>query len=187
MTANYRFKKSETPGETFEEICSRRVARRTFLKSSLAALPVMALAPTLLTTKAAAPEKLTFTAVPLGTQDQIVVPSGYTAQPLLRWGDPLFPEAPAFDANNLTPEAQRRQFGYNCDFLSFLPLPFGKQKNSKRGLLFVNHEYTNPELMFSGYSASNTTKTIVDIELAAHGNSIVEIEKRGAEWRYVRR
>ncbi len=32
MTANYRCKKSETPGETFEAVC----ARHSFLKSSLA-------------------------------------------------------------------------------------------------------------------------------------------------------
>jgi uncharacterized protein len=189
VTVNHRFKKSEKPGETFEEVCARRVARRSFLKSSLAALPVVALAPTLLatTSTAASPDKLIFEPVALGNQDQVIVPSGYTTQPLLRWGDPLFVDAPAFDPNNLTPEAQRRQFGYNCDFLSFLPLPLGKSKNSKRGLLFVNHEYTNPELMFSGYNANNTTGVIVDIELAAHGNSIVEIEKRGGQWRYVMR
>lgn len=196
MTANQIARKSEKPGETFEEVLARRVRRRSFLKSSIAALPLVVLAPSSLaagstasSTSAAAAarlmaDKLTFTPVPLGTQDNVVVPAGYTAQPLLRWGDPLFADAPSFAPNNLTPEAQRRQFGYNCDYLSFLPLPFGNNERSNRGLLFVNHEYTNPELMFSGYSAANTTKTIVDIELAAHGASVVEISKEGNHWRY---
>ena len=41
--------------------------------------------------------------------------AGYDADVLLRWGDPLFPDSPAFAPANQTPEAQRRQFGYNND------------------------------------------------------------------------
>jgi hypothetical protein len=74
-------------------------------------------------------------------------------------------------------------------FLEFPRNPFDATAPSDRGLLWVNHEYTNPELMFPGYSANNPTREQVDIELAAHGGTVVEIERRvrrfpfgGREW-----
>jgi secreted PhoX family phosphatase len=179
-----RGKVRQTPNAepTFEEIMTRRIARRSFLKNSLAAAPILALAPSSLG-RTQAPGTLSFQPVPLGNLDQIVVPPGYNTQVLLRWGDPLFANAPGFDPLNLTAEAQRRQFGYNCDFLTFFSQPLGGPTNSRRGLLAVNHEFTNPELMFPGYSVNSVTKTQVDVELAAHGVSIVEIALRDQGWR----
>ncbi|HAK62624.1 MAG TPA: hypothetical protein DCO82_05210, partial [Alphaproteobacteria bacterium] len=43
-----------------------------------------------------------------------------------------------FDPLHQTAAAQERQFGYNNDFVAFLPLPPGS-KNSGNGLLCVNH------------------------------------------------
>ena len=42
--------------------------------------------------------------------------------------------------------AQLRQFGYNNDYVAFFPL----DDAGERGLLCVNHEYTNEEVMFPG-------------------------------------
>ncbi len=44
---------------------------------------------------------------------------------LLRWGDALFSDSPAFDPKTLDGPAAERQFGYNNDFTAFLPLPLG--------------------------------------------------------------
>ena len=44
---------------------------------------------------------------------------------------------------------QKLQFGYNNDYLGYLPMP-GAENPSHHGLLVVNHEYTNEELMVSG-------------------------------------
>lgn len=98
---------------------------------------------------------------------------------LIRWGDPLASNAPAFRLDAQSAAAQAEQFGYNCDFVGFFPLPRWGRRVLTMGLLAVNHEYTNPELMFPGYVVGNPTREQVDIELAAHGVSIVEVRRRG--------
>ena len=83
------------------------------------------------------------------------VAEGYDADVLLRWGDRLFADAPEFDPTAQSPEAQARQFGYNNDYVGFIPLDGADD----RGLLVVNHEYTNEHLMFPGIV------TVVDGEI----------------------
>ena len=107
---------------------------------------------------------------------------------LLRWGDPLFPDSPAFNPTAQSAAAQLKQFGYNNDYVAFFPL----DDSGKRGLLCVNHEYTNEEVMFPGISKrqdtsgfEDMTAELVDIEMAAHGVSIVEIAREGEDWRVV--
>ena len=47
--------------------------------------------------------------------------------------------------------------------------------SSHWGLLAVNHEYTEEPMMFPSYNAAAPTRNEVDIGLAAHGASIVEV------------
>ncbi|MAG37144.1 MAG: dTDP-glucose 4,6-dehydratase, partial [Dehalococcoidia bacterium] len=119
---------------------------------------------------------LTFEEVPRKSDQGIRVAPGYRAQVLLRWGDKVLPDAPPFDPYRQTAAAQAKQFGYNCDFVAYMPLPFGSQ-NGGHGLLCVNHEYTSTHLMFprTGLGAL-TEQEQVNIELAAHGHSVVEIK-----------
>lgn len=121
-----------------------------------------------------------FKPIQLSSEDKVIVAEGYKSEILIRWGDPLFldPDS-SFDFATNTAARQARQFGYNNDFLGFIPLA------ENRALLVANHEYTNPELMFAGYNLDAPTKEQVDYELAAHGMSVVHLErhwKRG--WRY---
>jgi secreted PhoX family phosphatase len=110
------------------------------------------------------------------------VPNGYEWGVVIRWGDPVERHAPAFDFENQSAAAQATQFGYNCDFVAVLPLP-----GNDRALLVVNHEYTDEELMFSGYTDGATaTEEQIEIAMAAHGLSVVEIERVGATGRWVR-
>ncbi len=113
---------------------------------------------------------------------------GYSAQVLIRWGDKVTAGAPAFDVANQSAAAQEKQFGYNNDFMAYMPLPFGSD-NAENGLLCVNHEYTNPHLMWpldaKKGSFDRLTKAQVEVEMAAHGHSVIEIEKRAGAWRVV--
>ena len=179
-------------GATFADVMARRVSRRTMLRSTAAASTAVVVGGAMHVDSAAAQ-----TSTALGFQaiapspadvDEITLPPGFEANILIRWGDPFSADAPEFDINNQTADAQAKQFGYNNDYVGFLPLPLGSQ-SSNRGLLVVNHEYTNPELMFAGYAAEKPqpTQHQVDVELQAHGMSVVEIQRdTNGIWSYVR-
>ena len=124
-----------------------------------------------------------FTEIAAGVDETHHVAEGYDAKVLLRWGDPVTAGAPDFDPMNQTAEAQARQFGYNNDYIGFVPL----DGSETRGLLLVNHEYTDAHLMFPGIASvvdgkvvlAPHTKEMVDIEMAAHGGTVVEIVRDG--------
>ena len=167
--------------EPFSEILRRRISRRAVLNTGVAAGSAALLAPVLLAPNATASNQgLSFEELPKGMDETHHVAKGYTAKPLIRWGDPVLPDAPKFEPMNQTADAQERQFGYNCDFTAYLPLPKGTN-SSDHGLLVVNHEYTIPGLMFprSVGSALPTrlSREQAETELAAHGLSVVEIQR----------
>ena len=175
-------------GETLGEVVDRKIARRTLLKGMLA-VPVVTLAPSFLMSRAshgAEIDQLRYQPISLDSADEIKVPPGYSADVLLRWGDPILAGAPDFDLRHQTAAAQSMQFGYNCDYVAFFPLGTASREASTRGILAVNHEYTNPELMFIDYNDKSPTKTQVDVQLAAHGIALVEIELVGDKWKPVR-
>ncbi|MHA7272797.1 PhoX family protein [Arthrobacter sp. TMT4-20] len=113
--------------------------------------------------------------------DDFTVPKGFTWQPIIRWGDPLFRESPVFDVFNQSEAAQQLQFGYNCDYTDILDLPGSK---GKRAVMFVNHEYTNEPIMVP---PSLPAAEVRGIGRAAHGLTVVELERHNASkaWKYV--
>ncbi|MEZ2388284.1 PhoX family phosphatase [bacterium RCC_150] len=114
--------------------------------------------------------------------DAFTVPDGFAWQPIIRWGDPLFADSPAFDLNGQTAAAQARQFGYNNDYTDILPIPDSKDR---RAVLFTNHEYTNENIMFP---ASTPAADARAIGRAAHGLTVVELERKNKNkpWNYVK-
>lgn len=175
--------------KTFQDILTRRIARRSFLRGAVVGGPLLVVGASLWGLRGSEAnnqgDQLQFRPISLDVQDRVLVPNGYAAQVLIRWGDPLFPAAPVFDLLHQNAETQSTQFGYNCDFVGYFALPRYRSNNPNRGLLAVNHEYTTPELMFPGYVPGTPTQQQVDIELAAHGVSIVEIRRHGGKaWRY---
>ncbi|MEK7245160.1 MAG: alkaline phosphatase PhoX, partial [Pseudomonadota bacterium] len=120
-------------------------------------------------------------------EDHALAP-GHAGQVLIRWGDPVLADAPAFDVTKQNAAAQARQFGYNNDFMAFMPLPRGSGA-SDHGLLCVSHEYTMAELMWPGLTvqtrAEKVTRAQADVEIAAHGHSVLEVRKSGNAWTVV--
>jgi uncharacterized protein len=164
-----------------QEIIAQRIARRSVLKGLAATAAVSAVG-----IEAAAQSS---PGLAHGIDGTHHVAPGYKMDVVVRWGDPIQEGAPAFDATRLTAEAQATQWGYNNDFLAFMPLPKGSQ-NSGHGLLFANHEYTNAELMWSGIADypdkfEKLTKEQAAVEKAAHGLSVVEIRRENGRWRPV--
>lgn len=131
---------------------------------------------------------LTFAEAPHSIGESHQVAPGYDASVLIRWGDKVLADAPAFDPQSQSAAAQARQFGYNNDFLGYCPLPAGSGA-SDHGLLVVNHEYTDSWLMFPGLTekdgATKVTREQAQIELAAHGLSVIEIRRVNGHWRVV--
>ncbi|TDC43601.1 PhoX family phosphatase [Micromonospora sp. KC213] len=127
---------------------------------------------------------LTFKPIPPNKLDTLVVPNGYDHSVVIRWGDPVVPGAPRFDLRNQTAAAQAKQFGYNNDFVGVLPL----DRRGRRALLVVNHEYTNEDLMFPGFTSMDAlTVEQLRVTMAAHGMSVVELERVDGtgQWRPV--
>ena len=187
-------------GETFGTVLDRRLSRRNVLKVGLVAGAAAALgsalrpegAPTAEASPVAAPASvpaiqgsvLAFTAIQPDTSDQVRVAEGYQSQVLLSWGDPLFKDVGGFDINAQSAVEQERRFGFNADFVAYLPLPLGSM-SAAEGLVWTNHEYTDGLMMFPDYDPAAPTQAQVDIELAAHGASIVLARRNGGgEWTY---
>ncbi|MDX2222789.1 MAG: PhoX family phosphatase [Rhodospirillaceae bacterium] len=134
------------------------------------------------------PTSLSFPSLPRGVDTTHRVAAGHTAQVLLRWGDPVFADAPALAPGAMTAAAQGRQFGTDCDFIHFAPLPMGSD-NSDHGLLCVNHESAFAQLMFAGAERRlnlDLPPAAVDVQMAAHGHTVVEIRRDGEQWSVVR-
>jgi hypothetical protein len=171
---------------TFQSILEARLSRRGFLAGTAAGLATVASGLVALR-PAAAQGAIPFAPVKASNEDKLLLPPGYKHTVLLRWGDPIFPGAPELDLSAQTAERQERQFGYDNDFIGFVPLPRGSD-GSTRGLLGVNHENAHPELMWSAWDGkSDRTREMCDVEVAAHGFTVVEIARAGqGEWQVVR-
>ena len=186
MSHSQAFEESENVGRnasanpTMGDIIATRYHRRDLLKNSLAVAAITAtVSPLALAAgrraKAATPEaSFGFTEIEAGVDETHHVAPGYRADILIRWGDPVLPGAPAFDPNAQTAAAQKQQFGYNNDFMGYFPL----EGSSEHGLLVVNHEYTNEEMMFPASRVRRTPRRRLRPDDAGHGG-----RRDGRAWR----
>tara|TARA_R110001583_G_scaffold7720_3_gene37863 strand:+ start:45240 stop:47102 length:1863 start_codon:yes stop_codon:yes gene_type:complete len=163
----------------FSNMVNARLSRRGFLFGSAAigAGTFLALNPI---AKAIAGNMdsalLNFTAIPTSTSDTIQVPKGYSTSNLMSWGDPIFADAPAFNANGQQDaKAQTMQFGDNTDGMSLFPL------SEDRAIIAVNNEYTNYEYLFPHQGKAMTADDVKKAQ-AALGVTIVEIVKKNGQW-----
>ena len=129
-----------------------------------------------------------FSGIPTSLADVIRVPANYVVQVLYAWGDPVS-NGPAFkpDASNSATD-QELQAGMHHDGMHFYPLPFPmpfRGAHSNRGILVMNHEYTDDGLLHVGGMEPWTAEKVRKSQ-AAHGVSMVEVKLNGSTWDVVR-
>jgi uncharacterized protein len=177
------------PAETIGNVVARRFTRRQLFKGGLAVAASTHLFGSDAVTAGRGPSKseaaaFAFRELEAGVDATHHVAHGYDVQVLLRWGDPIHAGMSTFDPASLAPADQSKRFGYNNDYLAFFLL----QADGQRGLLCVNHEYTNPEVMFPGLGRPDAddyagmTIERVGVEMAAHGVTIIEMARQNGQW-----
>ncbi len=131
-----------------------------------------------------APDAPGFTAVPPSAADSLVVPAGYEAALLYKWGEPTgIPGAmPAWRPDASTTAAdQALQAGMHHDGMHFFPLA----KDGRRGLLVLNHEYTDEGLLHAdGVRGANSLERVRKSQHAM-GVSVIEVAAGPGGWQQV--
>ncbi|MEL6258979.1 MAG: PhoX family phosphatase, partial [Pseudomonadota bacterium] len=178
---------------TIDDIIETRLSRRGVL-GGLAAVSGLALSGCATTEEQIARAETSdaaafdFEEIARGVDGQHHIPADHVADIVIRWGDPLFDDSPVFDPEAQSEAAQLRQFGYNNDYIGYVPLP-SKADGRARALLCVNHEYASTTLMLPGVAAgypASMTKELCLTEMAAHGGTVVEIVETSDDgWRPV--
>ena len=140
---------NDSPNPHFEQLLTALAPhaqiRRRLLQLGLGSvvLPFLGL-PAL---AAADRSEIGFRAIAASTEDLVRVPESYILQVLYAWGDPIS-NGPAFrsDAGNSAAE-QAEQTGMHHDGMHFFPFVSHGKPSSTHGLLCVNHEYTDENLL----------------------------------------
>lgn len=182
-----------TNGNSLEEIVAANPDRRRLLKNGLLGLSVLpfmgmlaacdddsdAETPTPTPTPGETPPSysINFTSVAANQNDTVTVPSGYTTEVLFKAGDPVEAGAPGYTGSFQTSTETEKQAGGNHDGMEYYEIA-GIDPN-KGGLLAINHELPDYNILFSGgtYNASTATDEQKAIALSAVGISVIEVQK----------
>ena len=170
--------------QEFDHVVEQAISRRGFLGGALAFGSGAAVMGTSFlkgsTAVAQGASRFAFEQVAPQIDGTIHVPEGYEWDVLIRWGDPLFSDAPAFDpATGHGVDGSDRIFGENTD---------GMELFNVRGheLLVINSEYPNPDINLpaaqEGNAASGDDVTLLQ---NIQGVSVIEIEEDDAGWSVV--
>ena len=168
----------------FERLAERAISRRGFLRGSAtfgATAFVLGAGGMAARPASAAAAGLEFTPVAANGLDTVTVPEGFSWHVVARWGDPLWSTGAPFDhATRGTGASQEAAFGDNCDGMALFV-------HEGRGVLAVNNEYTNLDIAFANReSGMPETEDDVRKSKAAHGVSVLEIDRQDGVWRIVR-
>lgn len=175
---------NDSPNNDFQQVLSINTTRRRFVQAGLCGSALSFLG---LPVFGATPNRpsIGFKPISVSIEDAVRVPEGYTVQVLYAWGDPVS-DGPAFkaDASNTSSE-QAEQAGMHHDGMHFFPFVEGGKFSSTRGLMCINHEYTDDGLLHpDGMTDWNHAKTLKS--QSAHGVSVIEVELKGNRWHVVR-
>lgn len=198
--------KRDIDAKSFAELLSQRFTRRAVLETGVALAPLAIAGCGSLPADAppAAAGVPSFTPILGSDADAIVLPPGYTHDVVLRWGDSLFSDTPDLDTSALPAgvlleaaagDRQQRQFGTNSDAIHF----FALDRDGQRGILCINNEATEDDLMFPGHPGVGGAAVraagraylqkhpqLVAVAKAAQGVTVVEVVCERGRWRFVK-
>jgi hypothetical protein len=182
----------QSAGSDIRSVIAARVSRRGFLLGSgagLGAVAAQGFVGSLFSGQAhaaGAQSSLAFTELQrtYGVTHQVA--EGYRADVVAAWGDAMKAGQGEFDPATLDAAGQAERFGYNADYIAFMPLPKGSGA-SDHGLLCVNNEYVSFNVMFpdlpdDGEGGAKMTAEQVALCNAAIGHSIVEVKRESGVW-----
>ncbi|MFO8005271.1 PhoX family protein [Thioalkalivibrio sp.] len=125
---------------------------------------------------------LGFAAIPVVRSDTATVPHGYKVQTLIPWGTPINGSFPAYTGANSGAE-QEQQVGSHHDGMHYFPMA---DDPNGHGILCVNHEYVDQRVLHVNGPTNSPNgprpEDEVRKEIAAHGVSVIEIQKNGGTW-----
>ncbi|MFE4430798.1 PhoX family protein [Peribacillus butanolivorans] len=100
------------------------------------------------------------------SKDELVLPKGFKYNVIAAYGDVI--------------NKQGDTFGFNNDFTQFFPI----DGSSKRGLLWINHEYSS-ELFVHGKKQADGKYSAKQIETMLYnmGGSIIEVYSKDGSWK----
>jgi uncharacterized protein len=140
-----RFPRPEV--QEFDRVVERAISRRGFLSVlalGSAAVAMGTLGGVLPARAQTAVGRFAFKPIPIATDTTVHVPEGYAWKILVRWGDPLFSDAEAFNPETgISAAGQARAFGENTDGMELFNI-------GGRQVIAVNHEYANLETNLPG-------------------------------------
>jgi uncharacterized protein len=181
----------------FETVLAARLSRRAVVTGAAATVGLAACA-RVPTQRTGVPAP-SFTSVPPQNNDAFTIADGYRYNVVARWGDSLVTGVQDFDTRRLASEgwldasavaAQERQFGTNADAVAYFSQTNGR---AARGLVCVNHEYVNAELIFLGHRGAGMKADARKVWLdrhpqavaflqAAHGVAVMQVYRDSAGW-----
>ncbi|RYF15010.1 MAG: PhoX family phosphatase [Comamonadaceae bacterium] len=125
---------------------------------------------------------VTFEGIPATVGDQVSIPAGYTVDVMFSAGDAVVAGATAFSGTFLDSTAAEMVAGGNHDGMHFYPLD-GVDPN-QGGLLAINHELPDYQILFAGgtYNAATATAEQKKIALSAVGVSVIEVALANGKW-----
>jgi len=163
----------------FDQVVDRAISRRGFLGRGIAVgATAFVMGSTALTPiRAFAASRLAFDAVPANSDDTITVPNGYSWHIVVKWGDPLWSNAPDFDqATRGNGASQETSYGDNIVGMALFAI-------GNQNVLVNNNEYTNRKIIY-GNRESGLPENADDVRKgkAAHGVSVTEIAEKDGKW-----
>ncbi len=126
-----------------------------------------------------------FATLSASTADEVRLASGFAAQLLYAWGDPVSdgPRARADAADSAAEQLQ--QAGMHHDGMHFFPFVERGNASSTHGLICINHEYTDDGLLHVGGMADWSAEKVAKSK-AATGVSVIEVRRAKDGWQVVR-